>query len=141
MKKMNLTILITLLTLRLFAPEYRSSIIVQRDAIAPFEKIWRAVCAVESSGDANAYHMEDNGFPSIGIGQIQQSRLDDFNIKTGKNYYLYEMYDPIKAKEVFYFYCDNPYNLEKIARCWNAGPNGMSYKVTVKYWNKIKLLL
>jgi hypothetical protein len=139
--KMTLTLILLTLHLALFAPTNTRAIIAQGDAIDPFHKLWVATYMTESSGEANAYHMEDNGFPSIGIGQIQQSRLDDFNIKTGKNYYLYEMYDPIKAKEVFYFYCDNPYNLEKIARCWNAGPNGMSYKVTVKYWNKIKLLL
>ena len=141
MKKMYLTILITLLTLRLSAPVFEGAIIMQGEPIDPFHKLWVATYMTESSGDANAYHMEDNGFPSVGIGQIQQSRVDDYNKQAGKNFTLFDMYDPKIAKKVFYFYCDDPYNLEKIARCWNAGPNGMRYKATIEYWNKVKNLL
>lgn len=138
---MSLTILLITITLRLFAPEIQGEIIARGTPIDPFAKLWKAICMVESSNDPLAYRMEDNGFASIGIGQIQKSRLDDFNIKSGKNYRLEQMYDPIKAKEVFYWYCDDPYDFEKIARLWNGGPMGMMYKQTHEYYLKIQKYL
>jgi hypothetical protein len=124
-----------------FAPIDERTIIFQGEPIDPFANLWKAICMVESSNNPLAYHMEDNGFASIGIGQIQQSRLDDFNIKSGKNYRLKQMYDPIKAREVFYFYCNDPYNFEKISREWNGGTHGMRYKQTHEYYLKIQKVL
>jgi hypothetical protein len=136
--KLMLTLILLTINSLLFAPEINQVAIVQGEPIKPFESIWRAVCLVESSGRADAYHMEDNGFPSIGIGQIQQSRLNDFNVKSGNTYSLADMYDPEIAKKVFYWYCNDPYNLEKIARCWNGGEgNGMRIKETHEYYLKV----
>jgi hypothetical protein len=87
--------------------------------------------------------MEDNGFPSIGIVQIQESRLIDFNRRFRQSFTLMDMYVPEKAKIVFMAYASDfrPNNYESIFRCWNGGEKGMEKKSTVIYWQKVKILL
>lgn len=128
------------ITLNAFSPEYPVFYIGKGEKIEPFEKLWKAICEVESQSDPLAYHFESNGCASIGISQIQQSRITDFNERTGLNYLLEDMYSPEKSKTVFLHYADEigVYNFEKIARCWNARPNGMKYKQTKIYWNKVR---
>jgi len=109
----------------------------------PYERIWQAICRVESNNDPLAWHLERNGLPALGIAQIMQSRLDDYNTKTGKHLRLTEMYNPQKAKSVFMLYAIEigPYDYQRIARCWNGGKNGMHIKQTYSYYLKIKKYL
>lgn len=100
------------------------------------EKLFKAVSAIESNFNPYALNEYEN---AVGIVQIRPIRLKDFNIRTGKNYLLEDMYDISKAKEVFMYYA-NKYkgNIEKIARNWNGGPTGYKKESTLKYWNKVK---
>lgn len=127
-------------SIRVLAPGDVTLYILRAEPINPYEKIWEVICKAESNNDPLAYHMEDNGHPSIGIVQIQQSRLDDFNKRTGNNYILTDMYVPENARIVFMHYTSeiSPYNNERICREWNGGEKGMTKKSTIKYWRKIK---
>ena len=140
MKKMSILIIMLGLTLRMYAPADRVFYIPEPTKINPYERIWEAVCRIESMNDPDAYHLEENGFASIGIAQIQQSRVDDYNRRTGNSYLLCDMFNPGIAKRVFMHYCGEykPDQIEIIARLWNGGPNGMRYKQTYEYYLKIK---
>ena len=126
------------------APTWTWAYIDRAEPIQPYEKLWKAVCYVESRNDANAYHLEKNGCMSIGIVQIQQSRIDDYNRRTDSKYLLMDMYDTVKAKAVFMHYAGKyqTWQLEEIARKWNGGePNGMKFKATLRYWDEVKKYL
>ena len=87
--------------------------------------------------------MEDNGSPSIGIAQVQNSRIIDFNKRFRQSFTLMDMYVPNKAKIVFMAYCSDfrPDDNESISRCWNGGNSGMGKKSTIKYYLQVKKLL
>lgn len=109
-------------------------------AIRPYEDIWQAVCIVESSNNPLAHNVKEN---AVGIAQIRQVRINDYNRRTGEHYKLKEMYDPAKAKSVFMYYAmeigEN--NAEKIIRCWNGGENGMKKRSTKAYYYKVRRYL
>ncbi len=130
-------------TFRVYSPECRTLCVIAPEKIQPYEKIWEIVIKIESNGNARAYHMEKNGHPSIGIAQIQQSRLDDFNRRTGHNYTLDDMYVPEIAKRIFIHYASeiNPNNNERICREWNGGSKGMEKESTKSYWKLIQTRL
>jgi hypothetical protein len=139
---MLITTLFLIITLRCFAPTGAITI-CEGETVNPYERIWDAVCKIESSNDPLAYHMEENGFPSIGIAQIQSSRITDFNKRFRHSYTLMDMYQPKHAKIVFMAYASDfmPNDNESISRCWNGGEKGMQKKSTVIYWTKIKKAL
>ena len=120
------------MNLKLYGPERNTLTIITNSAINPFEALFKAVCDVESAGNALGYNKDKN---AIGIVQIRQIRIKDYNRRTGHNYKLIEMFNPEKAKSVFMYYASkyNPCDYEHIARSWNgSGP------LTKIYWNKIK---
>lgn len=141
--KTILIILFLFISFRLYAPVNEGMLIFKSDGINPFEQIWKAICQVESSNNPLAYHLEKNGHASIGIAQIQQSRVDHYNYKTNNHYTLDDMYDTTISRNIFMWYACyiGPYNIEKIAREWNGGTKGMKKRSTIKYWNKVKILL
>lgn len=139
MKKLLLLIFVTIFFVKVYAPSTEEITVVAGEVIRPYDDLWYAVCQVESGCNAMAYHMERNGHASIGIAQIQQSRVTDYNRRTGSNYKLSDMYDITVSKRVFMHYVSN--NLEQTAREWNAGPSGMRKASTLKYWSKIKTIL
>jgi hypothetical protein len=71
---------------------------------------------------------------AVGIAQIRPIRLKHYNALTGKHYALKEMYDTLKAKEVFIYFCNGSY--EEIAKNWNG-----SGKMTEIYWSKVEKIL
>jgi hypothetical protein len=113
-------------------PAQKGFYIFGREPINPYERLYLAVCLVESSNNPLAYNSKEN---AVGISQIRQVRLNDYNRQTGKRYTLREMYDPYKSKEVFMYYAGKyPYtDYETIARAWNG-----SGKATIKYWARVK---
>jgi hypothetical protein len=144
MKRITLLISTFLICWVCKAPENKTLYILEAVGIKPYESIWEAICAVESNGDSMAYNLEWNGTESIGIVQIQKSRVDYFNDHTGKHYKHIDMYDPLKAKEVFMFYCSryDYKDIERISRCWNGGDrNGMKCKQTYDYYLLVEVKL
>ena len=103
--------------------------------IRPYDALWEAVCTVESNNDVMALNRLELAH---GIAQIRPIRLKDYNQRTGKSYKIEEMYDPIKSKEVFLFYCHKFHftDLEHMAKRWNGRG-----KKTIEYWKRVKSVL
>ena len=140
MKQILLCLIILMISRQLFAPVSTNIIVEKLQPIRPFEKIWNAICKVESNNDSLAYCIDSNGLPSVGIAQIQESRLNDYNNQSGDSLTMNDMFHPLKAKKVFIWYADkiNPGDEERICREWNGGCNGMKYTSTIAYYQKIR---
>lgn len=118
--------------LKVVAPDANSLLIFKSPGIQPFSGLMYATGMVETMGNIMAYNEFEN---AVGIFQIRQVRIDDYNRKTGSNYSLPDMFDPVLSEKVFLYFASQigPYNLEKIARTWNgSGP------MTEFYWRRIK---
>ena len=113
------------------APYY--PVILQEEPLNRLEAIWQAVIMVESSGNPDAWVIDINDKPSIGIAQIQQSRVDHFNRLTGKNYSHQDCFDPDISKEIFMFFAQRIGNEERLIKSWNgSGP------MTEIYYKKVR---
>ena len=132
--KIILIVILFCISFRLFAPGISQFCIEKADPIKPFEKLWDAICKIESNNDSLAFCIDINNSPSVGIAQIQDCRIRDFNARTGNNYTLDDMFSPAKAKIVFMYYCEGDY--EHIAKRWNGRG-----KQTEIYWQKILKVL
>lgn len=118
------------------SPPIDKTIYIQIDhPYKPYEALSYAVAMVETKNNPNAYNALEN---AVGLRQIRQCKLDDFNQATGKRYKLTDMYDPIKSNEVFIWHClqFHPSDLEMMARRWNG-----SGELTKQYWVKVKSYL
>ena len=141
MKRMILIIsILSIFILTAKGPDDNRLVIVQAEKTRPYEAVFNAVCKVESNNDPLAIgdrHLEEY---SYGICQIRQVRLDHYFELTGIRYTVEDMFDPVKAEEIFIFFAHRigPYDMEAISRCWNGGPNGMNIKSTEKYYLKVK---
>ena len=140
MKKLFLLLIFGILPLLAGAPLSKTITIEFKPPFSPFKPLLDATAWVESSGNPNALNRKEM---AVGLLQIRQVRVDDYNMRTGKNYTLNEMYDTIKAKEVFLWYASqsHPSNLEEISRNWNGGQRGMKKRSTLEYWKKVKKYL
>ena len=104
---------------------------------SPFKTLSQAVGIVESRGDPMAYNARER---AVGIYQIRQGMLTDFNHATGKSYALTDMYEISLSNEVFMWHCMkyHPTDIETIARTWNGGPRGHVKESTKKYFRAVK---
>ncbi len=134
---MTLTFIICLFCGLLTAPPYQSVAIIAPEAIKPYEALWQATCRVESN--CNPYAIGDLhlSHKSYGIAQIRQSRLDDYYRQTGIRYFVKDMFDTVKSKQIYMYYARGT-DLEAISRRWNGGERGMNKKSTIKYWNLVR---
>jgi len=101
--------------------------------INPYECLFKAICEYESRNDSNAYNEKEN---AVGITQIRPIRILDYNIRTGKNYQLEEMYDVSKSREIFMYYAQKLENPELIIRKWNG-----SGEKTYEYLKEIQKII
>jgi hypothetical protein len=129
-----LTILLLFVSTSLSAPPPILGTIFRDEGINPYNSLFKAIAEVESKGDSLAWNRKEL---ACGISQIRPIRLKDFNRRTGKNYKLKDCFKVSVSREIFFYYCQGE-DLEKIARCWNAGPGGEKMKATLKYWKKVK---
>jgi len=116
----------------LFAPGNQTAAIAASQAVNPYFSLLMAVAMVETLGDPLAYNEEEN---AVGLLQIRQVRIDDYNRRTGSNLTLEQMYDVGMSVKVFMYYASlgSHKDLEKIAKAWNgSGP------MTELYWKRIK---
>ena len=125
-----------MLSLQLAAPPDNSLVIVGSSPVRPYERLWEAVCMVESSGDPYAVNAGEQAY---GIVQIRQIRLDDYVKRTGIFYTLEDCFDKEVSKSIFMYYCTGDY--ETCSRLWNGGPRGMEKESTKEYWRKVKKYL
>lgn len=119
-------------------PGYQVPVILQTEPFNNLEAIWQAVIMVESSGNPDAWVIDINDKPSIGIAQIQQSRVDHFNRLTGKNYKHEDCFDLDVSKEIFMFFARRIGSEEILIRSWNGN---VKSEMTRIYYEKVKRYL
>ena len=133
MKMLAILSILMLFTLSLKAPSDSRAVIIQPEAIQPYEAIWNAVCKVESNNDPFVIGDKHLRQYSYGVAQIRQIRLDDYYDRTGIQYTPKEMFDPVKSKEVFMYFMMQYNDTDLAVRRWN----GAGYR-TYAYLNKVK---
>lgn len=128
MKKLICLILI-FISLDAFAPAVNSLTIIKSESINPYEKIWEAICAVESSNNPNIINHKEGAY---GLVQVRKARLSDFNRESGQSYSLIDCLRPDVSKIVFMHNAVrfNPADYRLIARDWNKSKTDI-------YWEKV----
>lgn len=114
--------------------ETSNTLLIQMsEPIRPFEKIWDAVCEVESDNGKYLYNAKEQ---ATGIVQIRPIRLKDYNQRTHSSYKLVDCYKVEVSKEIFMYYATkfNYNDHEKIAKDWNKSKTNI-------YWNKVKKVI
>jgi len=134
-----LILILLFIPLRCTAPSHIEFTIVQGEVIQPYERLFEAVCKVESGNNSYAIGDKHLKHHSYGKAQIRQSRLDDYYNRTGIRYTVEDCFDDEVTREIFMYYV-NP-DFETTCRTWNGGEKGMQKKSTLKYWNLIKAQL
>jgi len=131
-RKLMYTILFLLICFGAEAPESNTFVILESPRIRPFSVLMYATAMVETMGNILAYNEFEN---AVGIFQIRQVKVDEYNRLTGSKFVLTDMFDYANSEKVFLYFASRvgPYNFEKIAKAWNgSGPR------TEFYWRRIK---
>lgn len=118
------------------SPQYNHVIYISAsNPVRPYDRIWEAVCYVESRNNPMAYNRVEK---AVGISQIRYIRLKDYNKRTGKDYKLKDCFDVKVSKEIFFYYVTQfePDDIIGIAQNWNG--RGKKHK---DYAKKIKKYL
>ena len=126
-------IIITLFFSCLTAPPNVRLVIVEAEAIRPYENIWLATCIVESGNNPFAIgdrHLKDK---SYGIVQVRQVKLDWYYNRTGIKYSLKDCYKVSVSKEIFMYHMNQYSDVDEAIKKWNG-----SGKQTYIYLAKIK---
>lgn len=132
----RLLIILFFLTYSLQTQEagHKVTYLLVTEPLRPFDRLWEAVCQVESGGDPLAIGDKHLKKHSFGIAQIREVRLRDYNRRASANYSTDDLFDVEVSREIFYFYCEG--DLESIAKSWNgSGP------ATEVYWEKVSKML
>ena len=112
----------------------------------PIDCLVEAIIQVESRGDSTA--KGDRGW-AVGVLQIWPIMVREVNRileKDGSDvrYGYTDRYSVKKSIEMFRIWkawYHSKSTFEKIARCWNGGPNGHKNPATLRYWNKVQAYL
>lgn len=114
-------------------PPYPALKLFVSPPIYPYERIEKAIIQVESGGDTLAYNGREG---AVGLYQIREIRLRDYNVRTKSDFTIKEMYEPAKAKKIFLYYATQFHHeqYKEIAKDWNKSK-------TNKYWEKVKKYL
>ena len=139
MRQLLLILFFTIFSSQTQESSFKVTYLLLSEPIQPYEKLWQAVCQVESGGNPLAVgdkHL--NGY-SYGIAQIRESRLKDYNRRTSSNYSVVDLFDAEVSREIFMYYAVPDF--ETTCRLWNGGRNGMNKKSTLKYWEAVSALL
>jgi len=119
MKKSILITLFLLMTVRLFAPEYRSLVIFEVKPVNPYESIIKAVNQVESANGKYLFNAKENAVGHFGIRPI---RLNDYNLRTEQNIKLSECNDYATGRRIFLYYASqiDYRDIKAICISWNG---------------------
>ena len=134
-KRFLFAVFLLSLTVRVLAPSREAFIIGIPEPADPFRKLIYAIGMVETKCDTLAYNPVEE---AVGFFQIRPVRLEDYNIRTGSNIKMNDLYDYEVSEKIFLYYASRigPYNFERISRNWNgSGPK------TYVYWNRVKKFL
>lgn len=131
-RKVSLLLFLLLLTFPAIAPGRNALLIYESPAINPFEPLMEAIGNIETMGNTMAFNKFEN---AVGIFQIRQVKVDEYNRQTGNKFLLTDMFDYENSRRVFLYFASmaGPYHFEKIAKAWNgSGP------MTDFYWQRIR---
>jgi hypothetical protein len=132
LKKLVFMIFFLAICLGAVAPESKTFVILESPHIKPFTAVMYATAMVETMGNNLAYNELEN---AVGIFQIRQVKVDEYNRLTGSKFILTDMFEYKNSEKIFLYFASKagPYNIEKIAKAWNgSGPR------TEYYWKRIK---
>jgi hypothetical protein len=131
-KAVYITLLFFLIPFRASSPNVNVFFIFDPPPVEPYKQLIFAVGFVETMNNTLAYNPVEE---ATGIFQIRPIRLEDYNIRTGNNYKMKDLFDYEVSERIFLYFADQigPYDLEQIARKWNGSGN-----MTTFYWNRIK---
>jgi hypothetical protein len=131
-KKITLTVVLLITSVRLFAPTGDYVVIGQQAPINPYRQLIFAIGKVETDLDTMAYNPVED---AVGFFQIRPIRLNDYNKRTSSSYKMKDLYNYKISEKIFLYYCVNAqsHNLETIAKSWNG-----SGSRTIEYWKKVK---
>ena len=117
---------------RASSPDINSFFLFTPAPVEPYKQLIFAIGFVETMNNTLAYNPLEE---ATGIFQIRPIRLKDYNIRTGSNYKMKDLYDYEISEQIFLYFADQvgPYDLEQIARKWNG-----SGHMTTYYWDRIK---
>lgn len=120
------------LNMSVYAPSRPSLPVFEDKAVEPFRRLINAIGMVETGHDTLAYNPVEE---AAGYFQIRPIRLRDYNIRTGSNYAMKDLYNYEVSEKIFLYYASQigPYDFETIARRWNG-----SGSMTIEYWKKVK---
>ncbi len=135
LKKIIFFTLLLSFTFRLSAPTRESIIILNSRPVEPYKGLIRAIGMVETKNDTLAYNPIEE---AAGYFQIRPIRLKDYNMRTGNNYLMADLFNYEISEKIFLYFADQigPYDLEQIAKKWNG-----SGHMTISYWKRIKYYL
>jgi len=135
LKKIILSFTVLLFTARAFAPDSKSVPLFSSSGIDPYKNLIYAIGMVETRLDTLSFNPVEQ---AVGYFQIRPIRLKDYNIRTGSNYTMKDLFNYEISEKIFLYYATKvgPNDFEKIARNWNgSGPK------TIYYWNRVKKFL
>jgi hypothetical protein len=102
------------------------------------EAIWEQESAKGKGlkGDTGKFDIDKGDF------QITPIMVREINRLTGKKYSLEDRFNHDKSEQMLIDYQNainkEDWSLEKVARCWNGGTNGMNNPKTIKYYKQVK---
>jgi hypothetical protein len=108
---------------------------------ATIDDLLSAICQVESNCNSGA--IGDNS-KAIGAYQLWRIYVDDVCRISGKKFTYADRLNKDKSREMVKIYLEHygkGKGLEAMARIHNGGPKGDKKQSTVKYWQKIKVIL
>lgn len=135
LKKIVALTLLLLAAIKVFAPSTESLVLVRTTPLEPFRNLIHAIGMVETQFDTLAFNPLEN---AVGYFQIRPIRLMDYNIRTGSNYTLTDLFNYRISEKIFLYYANEigPYDFERIAKTWNG-----SGESTIQYWEQVKKVL
>ena len=131
MKRRILIIAFLVICAKMLAPGTGEATILRDESIAPYQKLWEAICLVESHNNTTALNRKEMAF---GVAQIRECRLRDYVKRTGKQLILKDCYDYKTSKSIFMFYASKyqPDDILGISRMWNGRSKANRYYAKVK---------
>jgi hypothetical protein len=135
LKKITTITFFLFFAIRLFAPTREYLIIPGTFPLEPYRNLINAIGMVESQYDTLAYNPLEE---AAGYFQIRPIRLLDYNIRTGSNYTMNDLFNYYISEKIFLYYAAaiGPYDFERIARMWNG-----SGESTRLYWEQVRKYL
>lgn len=130
MRKLILFGILLFGNIMLFAPAPYEVRLFVSEPIQPYERLWEAMCFVESSFNPFAVNEAEQAY---GLVQIRQIKLDWYFEQTGKLYTLEDCFNEEVAKEIWNYHMSRYPNAEIGSRAWNG-----RYDLTHEYWNKVQ---